>query len=1489
MKRRLALLVALAAGAALCQAQVRISSLSPGSAVAGGPAFTLTVTGAGFTTGAVVYWNTTALPTTYVSGLQLRASVSSSLITQPGTAGIFVMLPTGLRSNTISFNIFTPTPAISGLSPSSAAAGGSAFPLTVSGAGFVSGSQVVWGTTRLSTTFLSNTSIRADVPSTLIASPGTVEVYVANPNETSSNRVVFTIREPAPVLSSIQPSQVTAGGPQFTLTVLGNNFSTSGAAVLWNQTALTAVSSGRTSLQATVPSRFIALPGTASIAVQNADGTVSNSLPLQILPPVQLSALSPASAAAGGQQFTLTVSGSGFVNGTAVVWNQSALTTAFVSAATLQAVVPAGLIAQPGTASVSVQSPSGAVSNSLPFEITAVPLQMSGLSPASAAAGGPQFTLTVSGNGFVSGTAVLWNQTALTTVFAGATTLQAVVPAGLIAQPGTASVSAQSPSGAVSNSLPFQVTATPLQISGLNPATAAAGGPQFTLTVSGSGFVAGVAVLWNQTALTTVFVSATALQAAVPASLIAQPGTASVSVQGPSGAVSNTLPFQVTAAALQISGLSPASAVAGGPQFTLTVSGTGFVSGASVLFGQSTLPAAFLSDTSLQAAVPASLIAQPGIATVAVRNPTGATSNSIQFVIEAPLRITGLSPASVRAGGPQFTLSVTGSGFTPASLSGGSVVRWNGGALQTTYVSGTELLAVVPPNLIAQPTAASITVENTGRAVSNAVAFPVTSVVAVTGVEPGSRIAGGPPFALAVSGAGFVSGSTIRFNGVTVPTTFAGPALLQASIPSGLIAAPGTAGIDVLNPDGAVSNSLPFTILPGPVIRRLSPPSVPAGGPAFTLAVVGSGFDPEFVVTWNGAPLATEHVNDGQLNAAVPAGLIAEPGTVTIAVRGSQEVVSLGVSFVVTAAFRITSLSPPSAAAGGPAFTLTVDGSGFYDTSRVLWGGIQLPTTFVSSTRLSAAVAAARIAQPGTVNVSVEIPNIGTSNALSFTVQPALSITSLEPSSAAAGGAAFTLTVTGTGFVQGSAVEWNGSALPTVFASAARLTASVEAQFIRQPGAASVTVRNPGGAVSNAASFAVVAPLGISGLSPDSAAAGGPQFVLTVDGSGFAAGSVVRWNFTPLATNLVSPARLTATVPANLIAQPGPATITVANPDGAVSAGAVFTVTAALRIASLDPAAALAGGASLTLAVSGSGFAAGSVVQWGGVPLPTRFVSSARLTASVSAALIAEPGSASIRVVNPDGSISNAVELPVRLPAVPAVSVSGPPSNADPNDAIQVRANLAGPFPVPIVGRFTLSFEANAVGAFSDDPRNVQFANGSRIFEFTIPANQTQAPAVGLKAGTVAGTIVLTAVLLRAGESAIPTPVPTTTRIVIGRLAPRVDRACLARTAAGFDAVVIGYSTPRQITGASFQFIPNAGANLQTTELAPAGIGAAFTAWYQSAASQTNGLGSQFRLVQPFTVAGAADAVRDVRVVLSNATGSSPPVTAAFESGCPNQ
>jgi FG-GAP-like repeat/Abnormal spindle-like microcephaly-assoc'd, ASPM-SPD-2-Hydin len=67
----------------------------------------------------------------------------------------------------------------------------------------------------------------------------------------------------------------------------------------------------------------------------------------------------------------------------------------------------------------------------------------------------------------------------------------------------------------------------------------------------------------------------------------------------------------------------------------------------------------------------------------------------------------------------------------------------------------------------------------------------------------------------------------------------------------------------------------------------------------------------------------------------------------------------------------------------------------------------------------------------------------------------------LEPTSVAPGGAGFTLTVNGTGFVSGSKVNWNGTALPTSFVSSSRLTASVPGTDVASAGSGWVTVTNP--------------------------------------------------------------------------------------------------------------------------------------------------------------------------------------------------------------------------------------------------------------------------------------------------------------------------------------------------------------------------------------------------------------------------------------------
>ena len=67
-------------------------------------------------------------------------------------------------------------------------------------------------------------------------------------------------------------------------------------------------------------------------------------------------------------------------------------------------------------------------------------------------------------------------------------------------------------------------------------------------------------------------------------------------------------------------------------------------------------------------------------------------------------------------------------------------------------------------------------------------------------------------------------------------------------------------------------------------------------------------------------------------------------------------------------------------------------------------------------------------------------------------------------------------------------------------------------------------------------------------LVPDATAPGGPDFTLTVNGTGFVSGAVVDWNGSSLTTQFVSSGQLTATVPAADVAAPRTASVTVVNP-----------------------------------------------------------------------------------------------------------------------------------------------------------------------------------------------------------------------------------------------------------------------------------------------------------------------------------------------------
>jgi len=177
-------------------------------------------------------------------------------------------------------------------------------------------------------------------------------------------------------------------------------------------------------------------------------------------------------------------------------------------------------------------------------------------------------------------------------------------------------------------------------------------------------------------------------------------------------------------------------------------------------------------------------------------------------------------------------------------------------------------------------------------------------------------------------------------------------------------------------------------------------------------------------------------------------------------------------------------------------------------------------------------------------------------------------LTSITPTSAGAGGPAFTLTVTGSRFISSSKVHWNGSDHTTTFVSANKLTASILASDIAASGTASVTAFNPspGGGTSGGKNFSILNGVPVQGfLSPSVTPAGTPEFTLTVNGSGFVSGSTVLWNGSPRTTTFISSTRLDALILSSDVASTGSRPVTVENPPpgGGTTALLTFTIVAA--------------------------------------------------------------------------------------------------------------------------------------------------------------------------------------------------------------------------------------------------------------------------------------------------------------------------------------
>ncbi len=677
------------------------------------------------------------------------------------------------------------------------------------------------------------------------------------------------------------------------MTVTGSGFAP-GAQVKWSGTLLSTSFQSDTQLNATVLSSLIAFAGKYSVTVLNQDGTAATGSASVSVNPV-LSAVSPSSLPAGTNGTGVAVKGLGFSSNCAIGMNASGartiLNTSYGGPTTLSANIPASALNGVYPLSVFVTDlASGVTSQTLPIVLTVA--SVNAIRPEAVYALTAPFTVFVGGSNFVTGTKIIFNGTAITATnlgpsILGPMTLSGTVTADILPTPvgntTQVGVAAQNPGAGITNSVlmtvypsPYGSTITPPLV----PESALVGGPAFTLTVNGAGFVAASSVYWATTKLATTYVSASQLTAFVPASLITINGVAAITVAAPGVNPSNSVGFPINAPLPAITSISPSTVNAGGPGFTLTINGSGFIP-VSTVNGVPGATTTYVNATQLTVAVPAAAIAAPGSLPIQVANPGPIFSPqpvNLTVQVAAPV-LTAIAPASVTAGGADVTLTATGSGFTANSK-----VVWNGTTLATSFVSATQLTALVPAELTAVAGSASITISGPGNP-SNALPFAIATRL------PSTSTAG---IGNAASGQTTIApGSLFSIYGTTLATSTASAATLPlpTSLGGSSVTVNGKAIPLVFVSAGQINAQLPFEIQPGTATLVIQSGTLTSAPVPFTVAATGPG------VFTQGAANPTHAValnlQDGTLNTAQTP---AKPGQYVTAYLTGQGAVNIALA-----------------------------------------------------------------------------------------------------------------------------------------------------------------------------------------------------------------------------------------------------------------------------------------------------------------------------------------------------------------------------------------------------------------------------------------------------------------------------------------------------------------------------------------------------------------------------------------------------------------
>lgn len=670
-----------------------------------------------------------------------RYTCPTTMPSNPSVTVTATLVENTAVSASYSFTLINPIPSIASFWNSPLSVGGTNS-ITVKGAGFVPGTVVLVNGTAVSTSYQSYNYVTAQVP---VSGTATGSVNLTAQNGT-----------PGGGTSSVYQAPVTT--PTISLTAYNGDGTNTGTARLGTRVSIVPAVTGaiNTSVNWSVTSGAgsvdtsgyysapTSMPSSSSVTVTAAlavNPAIKASYTFSLINPIpSITGFFNSPLSVGGTN-SITVKGTGFVPGTVVLVNGTAVSTSYQSYNYVTAQVPVSGTAT-GSVTLTAQNgtPGGGTSSGYQAPVATPTITLTAYNGDGSNTGtgrlGARIHLVPNVTGSIN-TNVNWS------VSSGAGSIDTsgyyTAPEVMPASSSVTLVGALAANPAITASYTFNLINPVPVVSGSYP-TQVKSDMTSSVSIMGSSFVAGTQVYVNGAAVPTTFVSWSQLTTQIN---LADNATGSLTITAvsptPGGGSSATFQLPILVKTIQLDaynsdGVDTGTArlglttqfyltITNGPgstDATWTVQGGGTISSSGLYQAPSTMPSN--SNVTVTAAL--------------VSNPAVKASYAISLLNPTPV-ISATSPTNLKANQAN-AVTLSGSGFVP-----GTSILINGTAATTTYVSGDSVQVQITPASGATSVTVAAQNPNPGSSTSSSFVIPVgsgTTVPVTIGTQAGQQI-----------------------------------------------------------------------------------------------------------------------------------------------------------------------------------------------------------------------------------------------------------------------------------------------------------------------------------------------------------------------------------------------------------------------------------------------------------------------------------------------------------------------------------------------------------------------------------------------------------------------------------------------------------------------------------------------------------------------------------------------------------------------------